>query len=256
MTEYLLLLTSLLGISSQMSIVSNSSNLSGNSSESLGLTPSHYYMNYMCSSQKSLSSRDAILLSPWSSRFPPTTKTCIVGIKNAKHWTYRFVITFKKMNLHGKTSGTCLKSRLDLYNGQSVSASDRLNDVNGLCGTRTNRDNYETTTSFLTLVYRTNQLPLAESQYFEAVITPFHRGTCKHDEFKCKNGNCIKDDMLCDSYNNCGDDSDEEACAKLAVALIVGIVVGCVVFLAIVIGIIVCCCCCGWCCATCTYESL
>ncbi|XP_045191421.1 uncharacterized protein LOC123548316 isoform X2 [Mercenaria mercenaria] len=255
MKVFLIVFISLLKFSSQMSVESLNSSSLVNATETLGLTPSHLYMNLLCGYKKLLRSRDAILMSPWSNKYPRSTQTCEVGVQNTKYLDYKFVITFKKMKLYRKTSGICQKSRLDLFNGQSTYSIDKISDVNGLCGTHTDHTAYETRTSFLTLKYTTLNLPSGYAQDFEAVITPFHRGTCKHDEFKCQNGNCIKNNMLCDSYNNCGDDSDEEHCAAiLTVAVIVGIVVGCVVFIAVV-GIIICCCCCGWCCAACTYES-
>ena len=35
---------------------------------------------------------------------------------------------------------------------------------------------------------------------------------CSNDQFVCKNGNCLLEDSVCDSYNDCGDESDEENC--------------------------------------------
>lgn len=35
---------------------------------------------------------------------------------------------------------------------------------------------------------------------------------CHSTEFGCSNGNCIRRDLVCDGYNNCGDGSDERNC--------------------------------------------
>lgn len=37
-------------------------------------------------------------------------------------------------------------------------------------------------------------------------------GLCSHNEFRCKNGYCINETLVCDSENDCGDNSDEENC--------------------------------------------
>lgn len=224
-------------------------------SEAFGLTPSHEYMNLLCNRKLVRSNRDAIRMSPWTTKYPPSSTSCVVGVENRVYSHYRFVVTFKSISLYGATSvGTCYTSRLDLFSGQSTATVDRINGVNGLCGTRTPRTSYETRTNFLTLEYTTRSLPSGHPQYFEAVITPFHTGSCAHDEIRCGNGNCIKNNMLCDSYNNCGDDTDETNCAALAlsIAAIIGIVVGCVVVVGIVATIFICKCCCG----ICGYERL
>ena len=37
----------------------------------------------------------------------------------------------------------------------------------------------------------------------------FTTGDCGEHEYKCKNGRCIPDEVVCDDYDNCGDWSDE-----------------------------------------------
>lgn len=230
------------------------SNVTGNdvTNDALGLTPTQEYMNRLCSKKLIRNNRDAIIMSPWDTRYPPLYTTCTVAVEEREFPSSRFVVTFKSMALSGQIGGVCLPSRLDLFNGEST--TDRISDPNGLCGSTTSRQSYETRTNIVTFRYETFNLQPGQPQYFEAVITPFHTGTCRSDEFKCGNGNCVTNNMLCDSYNNCGDDSDEKNCAKviLTVAAIVGIVIGCVVVVGIIVTIVICKCCCG----ICGYERL
>ena len=48
-------------------------------------------------------------------------------------------------------------------------------DVNGLCGTNTDHESYETPSAYLKMQYATYNLPHSP-QTFQAVITPFHYG--------------------------------------------------------------------------------
>lgn len=36
---------------------------------------------------------------------------------------------------------------------------------------------------------------------------------CEPNQFQCNNGKCVLKTWLCDSENDCGDNSDEEGCA-------------------------------------------
>ena len=36
--------------------------------------------------------------------------------------------------------------------------------------------------------------------------------TCEYDEFECDNGNCISQSYVCNDFNSCGDNSDEQNC--------------------------------------------
>ena len=32
--------------------------------------------------------------------------------------------------------------------------------------------------------------------------------------FRCRNGKCVHKNYVCDNFNHCGDDSDEQNCSK------------------------------------------
>jgi hypothetical protein len=46
---------------------------------------------------------------------------------------------------------------------------------------------------------------------FERCALPFTNATCSNAEFKCKRGNCVSKERLCDFVDDCGDLSDETA---------------------------------------------
>ena len=37
------------------------------------------------------------------------------------------------------------------------------------------------------------------------------------DEFKCDNGDCVQETWVCDGFNDCGDNSDENQCGMCRV---------------------------------------
>ncbi len=41
-----------------------------------------------------------------------------------------------------------------------------------------------------------------------------HHIACAYYEVQCQNGRCVDARRLCDSYDDCGDGSDEENCGK------------------------------------------
>lgn len=44
--------------------------------------------------------------------------------------------------------------------------------------------------------------------------TPPTPRPCTDDEFKCSNGHCISQHLVCDNVNDCGDNFDEIGCSK------------------------------------------
>lgn len=219
--------------------------------EDVQSSPKLFYMNELCRRHFgiAISDRRAVRMAPWNppSHVPPRI-TCIVPVWSNRYQNYMLSTTFKTMDLSKPSpSESCQTARLDLYNGNTTSSYYRLSGPNGICGKHATKNYYSTTRNIMTMKFATEFNSKDKYEYFEAVITPYHTGRCADDEFRCKNGRCVYHSLLCDSYNNCGDDSDEKDCKKLllSIAAIIGIVVGCVT-------VVICKCCC----AVCGYERI
>ena len=50
--------------------------------------------------------------------------------------------------------------------------------------------------------------------YIDYSIALFPIADCNDEAFQCKNGQCVQFAALCDSYDDCGDTSDETFCGK------------------------------------------
>ncbi|XP_063441275.1 uncharacterized protein LOC134721913 [Mytilus trossulus] len=75
--------------------------------------------------------------------------------------------------------------------------------------------------------------------------TPCRTG-CGPYEYTCANSGCIPDSDLCNTIDNCGDNSDENICNRqqtttelLSTPVLAGIIAGCLVFLFIIIMVTV-----------------
>ncbi|VDI44878.1 Hypothetical predicted protein [Mytilus galloprovincialis] len=75
--------------------------------------------------------------------------------------------------------------------------------------------------------------------------TPCRTG-CGPYEYTCANSGCIQDTDLCNTIDNCGDNSDENICNRqqtttelLSTPVLAGIIAGCLVFLFIIIVVTV-----------------
>jgi len=69
---------------------------------------------------------------------------------------------------------------------------------------------------------------LSTSKYFPETAMTMRKFNCKHlmacmccervacgeDKFQCDNGQCIYAYWVCDNYDDCGDNSDEQNCSK------------------------------------------
>ncbi|KAL3860481.1 hypothetical protein ACJMK2_010603 [Sinanodonta woodiana] len=129
---------------------------------------------------------------------------------------------FEKMDIGNNTiNDACSYPKLRIKDGMSTGAPI----VNGLpaeiCGKTKPAGVYRTSTRFLRIEYdavHTHQ----ENVSLSIIFNSFYTGSCKNGEYKCGNGYCIADELVCKGHNPCGDQSD----CQLSVGAIVGIVLG------------------------------
>ncbi|XP_032070549.1 complement component C9 [Thamnophis elegans] len=59
-------------------------------------------------------------------------------------------------------------------------------------------------------------VPLSDRESCEPTTPcPDERGQCKDQEFECENGYCLKNRLVCNTENDCGDFSDEDNCDEI-----------------------------------------
>ncbi|WAR11554.1 hypothetical protein MAR_025734 [Mya arenaria] len=140
--------------------------------ELLSFKPQQNYMANLCKQKRVLHDRNAILVSLSANNRVPTINPCVFGVESASFPTYMFVVTFRSMKLSTKSNNVCVKTRLDLFDGQSF--SHQISDSSGLCGTSTHHSSYETSRNFLTMRFGYISQAVNVHENFQAVITPFH----------------------------------------------------------------------------------
>ncbi|BFZ08522.1 hypothetical protein BsWGS_11561 [Bradybaena similaris] len=76
------------------------------------------------------------------------------------------------------------------------------------------------------------QTPVVELLVSEVVPK---KGSCPSGYFDCQNNICVTSDVICNGYDDCGNDRDETYGCGLAVGVIVGIVVGACAFVFVLV---------------------
>nr|XP_054748476.1 low-density lipoprotein receptor-related protein 12-like [Lytechinus pictus] len=149
----------------------------------------------------------------------------------------KLLLQFNRFVLEEAVNGACVDS-LRLHDGESDMASPLTPK---LCG-RQSLSEVVSTSSNVTFVFETDDTGV--SLGFGILYTVFEDAPCSAGQFQCNNSRCIDYSLICDSLDNCGDNSDEAQCmdvietsSGLTLGQLVLIALGGIVVIVIVIFI-------------------
>ncbi|XP_022255367.1 uncharacterized protein LOC111088755 [Limulus polyphemus] len=186
--------------------------------------PLKYYMDELCTSDKSFiiqastdgyDSTGILSLSKWKNVKPGFV--CNVTILTKP--LYQIQVAFRSINIKSYTSNgishVC-RNFIRIIANES-SKSNNFNS-NRICGNSSSPEEFVFRTfsksNVITIQFYSDPIDYSFSfTGFQMTFTVFNlttNGVCKGKQrFHCFNSFCISDVLLCDSYNNCGDYSDE-----------------------------------------------
>ncbi|XP_038067995.1 low-density lipoprotein receptor-related protein 12-like [Patiria miniata] len=149
----------------------------------------------------------------------------------------RFLLRFYRFNLEEPVNGVCV-DHLTIYDGL-----DRLSPLSAaLCG-RTKVADIVSSNNSINFGFMTDGD--GSTNGFEIFYSVFTDAPCTVDQFACNNSRCIDAALKCDSYNMCGDNSDETDCdvvviedTGLSAAAIAGIVAGSLCLVLLIMAVI------------------
>ncbi|XP_060580226.1 uncharacterized protein LOC132737014 [Ruditapes philippinarum] len=162
-----------------------------------------------------------------------TDKVCETKFEAWYSYYSYFMIYFDDLDLD------CSDGHLEFYSGES--GQSRVNGLEAdICGSSKPDGVYTIKDRYFRIRYVPKRRQYI-TDIFTVVITAYGTGYCPSYGHTCSNGRCIDDDIVCNGYNSCGDNSS----CDLSTGAIIGIAVGGVAGLAIVVSAIICCVCCA-----------
>ncbi|XP_071957479.1 low-density lipoprotein receptor-related protein 3-like [Antedon mediterranea] len=177
------------------------------------------------------------IIEPESRLFYSNNVDCISSLKAPEG--SQLLLQFYRFSLEDYVNNQCA-DKLVVYDGLAPNSSRRLTEE--LCG-RIRPENVESTGESVTIEFVSDED--GQSTGFGIFYTIFRDAPCSEDEFECDNGKCIAASLKCDTYDMCGDNSDEANCDEPAVddrglstAVIFAILVGSICFVIAVIYIV------------------
>ncbi|KAK7115172.1 low-density lipoprotein receptor-related protein 12-like [Littorina saxatilis] len=146
---------------------------------------------------------------------------------------YLVLASIERFELEPQRSGTCI-DYVNLHDGADVSSSTLNTDV--MCGSSLTNTSYITTGQQMTLHFVTDSSAVYLG--FNIIFTVASLSPCAGGQYTCNNTYCTPSSVTCDSYDQCGDNSDEDNCTSIASSsstnwtpLIVGLTLGLLVCL-------------------------
>lgn len=203
-----------------------------------GYTPLYYYQDDYCNTNHTvIFTKDALVgWDHYNSHFKLSNCQVKYGSQDAR-WD-RVQVRFRYLDIRLTPNPNCSLTGLVIKDGRL-----NLTPPGGVCGTRRPSDLYRTRTASAVTILLVNNYGTIYGD-FELLLTAFylpqnHSG-CDSRDFRCNNGICISSSLTCNSYDDCGDNSDEVEGCSLAAGVIAGIVVSAILFVAIFSAIGVC----------------
>ncbi|KAL3860801.1 hypothetical protein ACJMK2_010868 [Sinanodonta woodiana] len=195
-----------------------------------------YFMTDLCGDELSMIFGDIYMGRLSLARpFTDSNLDCVVTIES---WSFSPYITFHFEEVDFE-SLDCTDSYISFQDGKNEVSTSVAGLPIKLCGrNKTTYGVYSTSARYLRIHYKGNP----NMSKFSIIFNCFDVGMCESYEYKCDNGWCINNDLNCNGYNPCGDNSDCQV--KLSTGAVIGIVIGCVVFVGLIISTVICIYCC------------
>ncbi|XP_033117622.1 low-density lipoprotein receptor-related protein 12-like [Anneissia japonica] len=192
------------------------------------------YLTTNCNS--TITAQIAGVIEPESRLYYSNNVDCITTLKTSEG---RLLLQFYRFALEDYVNNECV-DKLVVYDGPDTNSTQLTDDM---CG-RKRPEDVESTGDSLTFRFVSDDD--GQSLGFGIYYTTFTEAPCSQDKFKCNNSKCIAASLVCDSYDMCGDNTDEENCdddtgvesGGLSIAVIFAILVGSICFVIAVILIV------------------
>ncbi|XP_067651452.1 uncharacterized protein [Haliotis asinina] len=197
-------------------------------------TPSTFYFDQECDKVISFTKDMLLEFTENTTQADWSEMSCNVVVMT-NDTTKRLLITPIYLNV--TSSYLCNETSLNILN----SDAQPLNNPPGICGKHLSRPTLNTSGEYSWWEYHKDE-GVTDPGGFKFLVSAFRLakdGFCDHHEYHCSNDNCVSSDVICNNYNDCGDNSDETVACRPSIFEILIICFGGILCLVTVAGIIV-----------------